>query len=129
MAEVTDEKDSSTTNVSLKWTIHPVSPDPNQVGKVEPITLGPTQYKAIAPPTAPQPSEPPPAYAGRTISSDDENAVKPLYQEVKPLKHLSPAPAESDDIPQDNPPNHGRRFVQAAKGQIRQRVSNPRRPP
>src|SRR6516164_50221 len=53
---VTDEKDSSTTNVSLKWTIHPVSPDPNQVGKVEPITLGPTQYKAIAPPTAPQPS-------------------------------------------------------------------------
>jgi len=48
MAEVTDEKDSSTTNVSLKWTIHPVSPDPNQVGKVEPITLGPTLRRSQA---------------------------------------------------------------------------------
>jgi hypothetical protein len=78
---IADEKDSSATSVSLKWTIHGVSPDGN---KVEPITLEPSQYRAIAPPTAPQPSEPPPAYTGRTISSDDEDGVKPLFEAVEP---------------------------------------------
>jgi hypothetical protein len=94
---VADEKDSSTTNVSLKWTIHGISPDPNQ--KVEPITLEPSQYRAIAPPTAPQPSEPPPAYSGRTISSDDENAHRPLYEEVKEPRPDKPDFSRKHEFP------------------------------